>query len=60
MFREAILAFLGVKQDTGVSEKISANKGNQNIGEYCKSKHIKECEKYFGNMLERVCATCPQ
>jgi hypothetical protein len=34
-------------------------KQHQALGEYCQGKEIETCRKTFGEMLERVCSTCP-
>lgn len=52
IFREAVLAYLGVKDE-------STKKQNQAIGEHCKGKYLKQCEENFGKGLTRVCSTCP-
>ncbi|GAB63106.1 hypothetical protein KSU1_C1510 [Candidatus Jettenia caeni] len=56
MFREAVLAFMGVKdEDTGAQGVLVKNRG-----EYCKGVDLEACRRYFGEaILERVCATCP-
>lgn len=54
MFREAILAFIGIE-----TPKQTATKKEQGIGEYCQGKNIEECKKNFGDALIQACATCP-
>ncbi len=59
MFREAVMAFLGVK-DSESGAQNTEHRRNQGIGEYCKETDIEKCTQYFGTeLLKRVCATCP-
>lgn len=53
MFREAVMAFLGVKEEVKSGHKA------QGLGEYCKGRDVETCRKYFGSALLRVCTTCP-
>jgi hypothetical protein len=53
-FREAVLAFLGVKE----FPQPKSNR-RQGIGEHCKGTDIAECQRAFGRYLDQVCATCP-
>jgi len=57
MFREAVLAFLGVKGNVGNQKTATKDQG---IGEYCRNKDLKECRKYFGAGLAQVCKRCPE
>jgi len=55
IFRDAIVTFLVGKTDFDIED----NKKQQKIGEYCNGRYVKDCEKYFGDMLANTCATCP-
>lgn len=56
MFREAILAFIGIEIP---KQQKTLTKKEQGIGEYCKGKNIEKCKKNFGDALKQACATCP-
>ena len=57
IFREAVLAFLGVKDQ---QEAPPAQRRDQAVGEHCRGADVEECRRYFGEeMLSRVCSTCP-
>ncbi len=58
LFREAVLAFLGVP--AGEGSKAVKQKTGQGIGEFCNGRDVEECGRYFGQGLPSVCATCPQ
>lgn len=62
MFREAVLAFMGVGEgpSTGSGAK-APRRRDQAPGERCRGAHLEECRRYFKQeeVLNRVCGTCP-
>lgn len=60
-FREAVLAFLGVKDDRHAGKEDTEHRvPTGKIGEYCKGKDVDECRTYWGKeVMARICATCP-
>ena len=54
LLREAILAYLGVKDPNSKKKK-----KDMKIGEYCKGEFIDDCKKEFGKGLWLVCKNCP-
>jgi len=49
-----------VKDEQGKRGQSQAESATlKGLGEYCKGKDVDECLKYFGEMLETVCSTCP-
>ena len=54
MFREAILAYLGVKPEESRKERTPGE-----IGWYCNGDCVSECSLMFGAALAKVCKTCP-
>lgn len=57
LFREGVIAFF--VGETKENRKSTAAEKEQGIGEYCEGADVKECSRYFGNQLKRICASCP-
>lgn len=54
MFRESIMAFMGVKDEE------RQRRTDQKLGEYCRGKNLVDCRQQFGaDKLELICSTCP-